>query len=101
MPLPALVKVEIEKKSHNSKTNEWKKDEVYWVVTGLTNHGSFKFHWAGPETENPKERQAYNNDSEYKEYLYGAEYVGPWEGKVAQDKFRKNKFFVRQPGRGW
>ena len=102
LPLPALVKVPIEKNTDGKYPGEWAPGEVEWVVTRLLNNGEAVCYRAGPETPNPRKRVACVSDrlwcAESKEFLYGATYLGPWEGKLDKHNKLNYKFRYRRPG---
>lgn len=110
LPLPALVKVPVRKIPEDRTKGKDKEPEIVhleWVVTALTKGGEFQCFFAGRKTTNPKDRTAALSPGwaglETKEYLYGAEYLGPWEGrKLDPSKQAKNlKFNFCWPGRGY
>jgi hypothetical protein len=106
MPLPAKVRVTLEVKD-DFKDKEWRKEEVTWVVTErLIGSGAFRCFRAGPETADPKAQKAYASDGyrsgEPNEFLYGAEYLGPYEGKLDNKPKLQYKFSdYRYQGRGY
>ncbi len=106
LPLPALVRVQIEKCT-DGKREEWKPGEIDIVVRQLGNQGGFKCYIAGPAKPEASERVAhrgnvlhYSYSWERKELLHGAEYLGPFKGKFDEREVRA-QFMTRKVGDKW
>lgn len=98
LPLPALVRVPIEKTTDH---RTWEPHQVEWVVHDLLNWGEFVCYRVGKQNSDPRQRVAYRaskySSTERKELLDGATYLGPWEGTLNSKKFLEYEFRFRRP----
>lgn len=90
LPLPAHVRIDIEKYDADSK--QWLDDTLEQVVTSLTNYGDYHCHWVMPGTSRAYPSSLRYSVGEYKNRLYGATYLGPWKGQLVKGKEMKVKF---------
>lgn len=90
LPLPAHVRLNIQK--YDKDSEQWLDDTLEQVVTSLTNYGQYHCHYVMPGTKRAYPENIRYSVGEYKERLYGATYLGPWEGQLVKTKEMKLNF---------
>lgn len=95
LPLPAHVRVDIEK--HDKKSDQWVAAQLEWVVTHIY-VGGFYYYKVGRDPQKAYAARTSYSNRERKDWLDGAIYLGPWQGELVENKELNYKFRFKKVG---